>query len=223
MKTLLNVVHPYTFKLINKPDGLCLVVGENNEGPYRERDRKVASFMRQVLDTHGKIIVHNAVSPSFMETIFQAMTFQDDSLYSETLSDENVLIIQTAPNGAPILDEPKKLDEESVKAWEWCRNRMRTHCEIKYSTGNPDIVFFIGGALEACLGSFAAYHADNYSHEGQRLFYVPELSASFDEKAAESMKLELSKRNVDPISYWDAMRVLREGLLLQEPQMVVEK
>ncbi len=210
MKTLLQIVHPHTFKLIPHDDGLHLTVGENDEGPYGERDRKVATFMEQVLKNNGKIIVQHQFSPNFIERVFRVITFEDDPLYSKILKNETVLTMFTAPNAIPILDEPKEPEGKLFDAWKLCRDYMRTHCEIKYSTGKPDSVFFIGGALETCLGNFATYHAINYSHPTQKLFYVPELCPSFNWEQAGEMKSQLEKNRVKPINYEEALKIITE-------------
>lgn len=105
-------------------------------------------------------------------------------------------------------ERPPEVDEED---WNRYSKNIASHSQIRELIEDPQRVFFIGGYFEACLGNFMVYHKDHYSKPDQELFYVSELCISDDENASSKMTMGLAKIKINPISYEETMRLLRES------------
>lgn len=203
MRNLVNIIHPYTYKLEMEDGGLRLVIGECPQ--YLERDKKVESFVQTVLDFNVKVINHENYPENFIERGFQKEALRLDSIYN-FLEDERIEIIDTLPNGFPLPD--KKFEKISKKLWKNYKKTYITNSRLQKKIKHFEKHFFVGGAFERCLGNAAAYYHDTYRISGENLFCVKDLCASFFDNQVKEMEQELSKRNIQIINYDEALELL---------------
>lgn len=198
MGALVNIIHPYTYKL--KDDTFIIGPIEENE----ERDKKVASFVKQALKSGAHVLHHRNEHPRTIDGAMHDVSFHLDPHF-KFLADLDYVV--TTKYGAPLPD--KRNGKISADVWNLMEKLYTSHSQLKEKIGTPEIAFFIGGVFENCLVNAAGYHHDHYRPPRQQLFYIPELCVSFDEKLRAEMAGKLSQRNIEPVSCQQALDLCR--------------
>ena len=129
MNILLNVVHPYTYRLA----GSTLFIGGKPE--WDVRDKKVAEFIKQTFAYGGRVIYHRAHPADSLDGAMQDFAFADSPL-EKFYSDARVEMIVTLPTGCPRVDvRPEKIPKDR---WEAYKDYFVSHSELKKIVGKPD-------------------------------------------------------------------------------------
>lgn len=81
MKTLLQMVHPWTLKVVKEEK--ALVVGDYSEGPYRERDKKIVNIMGRILNDGGRVIIYREFCENFLQRGTQDWAFESTAIYKK--------------------------------------------------------------------------------------------------------------------------------------------
>ncbi|MBI2148590.1 hypothetical protein HYU23_02830 [Candidatus Woesearchaeota archaeon] len=192
---LLNIIHPYTFKL----SGSTLKIGPVPE--FRKRDKKVEQLARKVLSSGGKVIYYKYSDGNFVKEVMHESALHSDPIYQFLYG--SVETVTTTPYGIPIPDEkPAKIE---VEAWKLMTELYTRHSELRQIIEGHENVVFIGGALEKCLANAAIYFNQHYREPGQKLLYVPELCVSFNADEKERAVEKLSRNNIELIKFTEVM------------------
>lgn len=198
---LLNIVHPYTYKL----EGSTLLLGQSPEGEAREREIRVSEFANLALQSGEKVIWHKASRGNPISDMMVSTGFRMDTLY-EFLFDENVDSITTTGHGTPIPDNiPEGFDPE---LWKQGQGIYTSHSQFEEKIGAERDVVFIGGMLENCVANAANYFHQNYRIEDQNLFYIPELCVSVNSQELKEVEKKLRGRNILPLEINSARELL---------------
>lgn len=196
---LLNIIHPYTFKL--QGDGLQ--IGPCEE--YEERDKRITSYVKTILDSGATVLHHKHYLGQGLRQVMHDVALKVDPLY-EILFDTRVKTVVTTPYGTPFLDE--KPAAVSRDEWEHFRKEYTSHSELQELVGSHNPIVFIGGVLENCVANAAAYFHLHYRKQGQELFYIPELCVSLDVKSLARVKPQLEGMNINFLSYEKALMII---------------
>ena len=200
---LLNIIHPYTFKIRSNVKGNTLVIGPVKD--FKERDEKVSKLIKQVIDSDNRALVQMYHGGNPMEFSMQEAALLADPLYEQVLSLSNAV---TTPYGVPIPDKkPENADETT---WAYLQKIYSTHSELKEKVGHPDSALFIGGAMEACLYNGLIYYNEHFRN-GEKVFYVPELSVCLNQNQFEELKPNLDKLKILALSFEEAMELAGKG------------
>ena len=201
MNTLVNIIHPYTYKLHND----SFIIGPMEE--HKERDERVNSFVTKALELRVKVIHHGNKNSKYVDGLIQDVGFECDPLY-KFLSDPRLAEVVTTNYGLPIPNEqPQEFPQEM---WELFKEYFTSHEQLKETVGEGhDTTFFIGGILEACVTNAACYYHNHFRKAKEKVFFIPELCVSLDEEKRRSAKILLAEREIFPIDYDKAMVLLR--------------
>lgn len=198
MEILVNIVHPYTFKQENE----IIIVGPRPE--FKSRDTRLDYFVKAALIKKKRVLRHDLGGPIF-ETMIGDAALSMDTL-TEIMCDKQIHRIRTTPYGTPINDErPEHIPEER---WKILTTFFTQDSKYKELIGIPDLTFFIGGALEACLANAMGYHKLNHKRQGERMFYIPELCVCFDESKREEVGRKLKELDIRPMSYEQSIELI---------------
>lgn len=202
MGSLVNIIHPHTYKIVENGEKLNLVIG-GSCSEYKARDRKVINFIRRALES-SEVFRYNSYD-DLMNLTYQSMAIELDPNLN-ILEDQRIKSFSTLPNGFP---RPGKRPEDlDYNLWKMIRRGVISHSNLKKKIeGHFPIVFF-GGAFERCLGNAVVYCTDQYNIPGKNIFCVQDMCASFNEKEAEAMEQELLNRDVQIINYEEAIQLL---------------
>lgn len=194
---LVNIIHPYTFKLI----GNAFQIGPVPE--FEERDKNLSTLVAETLAANGRVIVHRDDDEKSLRSAMQDMAFRIDPLFS-FLFDSRVESVVTTHYGLPIPD--KRPDAVPKKMWTALRKTYTSHSTLQRKISKPRTVFFVGGVLENCVVNAACYFHKHYQTPGQQLLYVKELCVSQDTTLLEKIQPQFDERGIQAISYQDAMK-----------------
>ena len=196
---LLNIIHPYTYKV---NDNKTLVVGSIKE--FKERDKKINSLVKKILDSKGKIINQNYSSGNVFEELLYKSALYEDKIF-KFLFDKTTYQVTTTCYGTPIPDS--KPDNIKEDIWKILTAIYTKHSELKTIIESHKKMLFIGGTLEACLPNAILYFYDKYKIPNENLLYVPEICVSFEQDKAKSAIEKLTEKGILPIKFKDAIRL----------------
>jgi len=194
-KTILNLVHPYTYKQKDR----SYIIGPIEE--FEARDKKVSEFVNYALNSGVKVLCHEM----FDNLIDQGMReagMRIDQLF-KFLFDERVITFNTTPAGVPIPNERPEII--SSKTWSLLNQIYISERDLKQRVCEAKNLLFIGGMLECCVSNSMGVFSDNIATEGQRLFYIPELCVSYDSAHWQTIKPKLDSRGIQSISSSEAI------------------
>lgn len=200
---LLNIIHPYTYKL--KDD--TIQIGPCPE--YEARDRAVTQFVQKMLDLDSKVLLHLRYDGNKMHHILEEVALHVDPLYKIFL-DERIEQVVTTGYGVPLPDQ--RLEKLSDEQWGSVQNIYTSNAQLQAKMSGHKEVLFMGGILENCITNMASYFHAKYRVEGQDVRYIPELSVSRDEELWTQMQIVLGDRKIYPISVndvWDRLKLAK--------------
>ena len=207
MKTVLNIIHPYSYRL----QGETFSIGPIKK--YEERDAKISETIKKFLEAGARVLHHRAHEVPISEEITERemnglmieSSFQMDPFFN-ILFDKRITSILTLRQGLPIPNtRPENVSENG---WKYISERYASYAEVKRLFGNYENAFFIGGQLENCMTSFMVWANDNIRANGQRFYYIPQLCASTDAIYRTKMETEFQKRNILPINVKEAEKLI---------------
>lgn len=201
MTDLVNIVHPFVFKVKDN----CLVYGPIEE--FEERDKRIVGFVRTALDLGVRVLRYDSQPKKTFNWALEARAFHN-SVYERILFDEKIIGLDLPHNAIPILDKKPKIFGK--KNWEKLKGFVTSHSKLKDMIGNPDRTFYIGGYLECCLMSAVLYQRRNYTPEGE-IFCIEDLCpVHYPEKVKEA-KRNFEEAHIQVIDSEEAMGLLRES------------
>ena len=206
MTTLINIVHPYSYKMKRSLEKFKLIYGSIEE--FEERDRKVVEFVRTALDLNIKILRHEFPPKGTINYMLQHGSISADPIYEEILFDEGIQEVVTLDNGKPIFD--KKPEEMSEKIWKKFNGLFVSDSELKKLIGNPDRTFYIGGFFEGCVRNMAYHQIRNYTPD-KEVFCVEELCASINDKKTQEVRENIKREGIKIITYEEAIELLQDS------------
>lgn len=203
MEILIHVIHPYTYNIV----GNTLEMGPIEQ--YAERDQKVAHFLQCGLDAEARILHYRDAPKDTIRGALVNLALEPNVFY-KALSDPRVDdTIITTLYGVPIPDEcPPQISKEDRELYELYHSIFTTRSQLQQKLGTPSATFFIGGALEACVGNMAEYYDRYYRKNGERAYYIPELCASFNEQLRQRREERLASRSIERLTYDQALAIL---------------
>lgn len=126
MSTLVNIVHPYVYKMED---------GENIIGPsdyFRERDEKVAAFLRAALDE--AFVLHQRQYPEHSpEGMLETAAFEMDPAYRGIFIDKRMMAAVTPLTGIPLPDT--RVERISETEWERLSKMFTDHSTLRSLVG----------------------------------------------------------------------------------------
>jgi hypothetical protein len=170
MSSLVNIIHPYTFKLVED----TLQMGPCKE--FRERDASLSGFILAALDAGAKVLHHRHEHPKTFRGHMCDAAFYFDPLF-EFLFDARIGSVVTTQAGIPMPDDKIKCVSEDE--WNALSDVYTSKSKLGSIVDGHGDVFFVGGVLENCLANAAFYFNKFYRREGQGMFYIPELCVTF--------------------------------------------
>ena len=197
MPNLLNIIHPYTYKL---REGL-FVLGSIDE--YKERDEKLSAFVTRALKSRARVLHHRRTSPGSMEAGVEDVAFEVDPLF-RFFRDGEIDSFATTLYGVPIADERPLSSKITSREWDQLKSLFISYSKLREKIGNPDNVFFIGGVFECCLANAATYFRRQYFPD-TIMYYIPELCVSLNEDLFRETEERLEREKISPLSYNDAL------------------
>lgn len=195
---LLNIIHPHTYKLREE----TLIIGPIEE--FEERDRKVAFFINQVLDSKNKVLLHKEYDGSFVNFIMKEASLNCDPAY-KILSDPRIDCVTTGTNGVPLKDN--KPEGLSDKEWAQIGEIYSKHSELEQKMADDGPIVFIGGILERCLTNAALYY-NEFIRSNQSVVYIPELCVSIDREELKVIRKRFEATSIEEIDYSDNLELL---------------
>lgn len=203
MPNLVNIVHPYSYKCVQRKEGLTLVGGVIKE--FRERDENVAKFVRTALDLDIRVFRYDFPPKGTFESAMQNGVVSLCPIYGKLLFDERIIGFDTLDNGKPIIDEkPEEMDEET---WNKFKGLFISDSKLKELMGNPKRTFYIGGFFETCVKNMAHHQIKNYTPD-KEVFCIEELCASINDEKTQEVRDGLREDGIKLISYEEALRLL---------------
>lgn len=202
MEVVLSMVHPYTYKL---QDG-NLMLGPVAE--FQERDKVLSNVVNHALDRGVQVVCHWLQHPESIEGAIEQVTFSVDPLFAWT-KDQRMHHVVTSKYGVPIPDNPP--GNISQRSWENLKKYFTTQSKLREVMGNPDMIIFVGGLLEACVTSAMGYHHQYDRRKGQRVAYIPELCVSLDQEQRRMFEGELEKIAIERVNCAEAQRMFMNG------------
>jgi len=206
MKNLINVVHPHTLKMIKKGDDFEFEVGPSSD-INKPRDEKVMNFLNESQE-NSKILVHMEYSGNSFDRTLRKIAFESDPIYREFAKKLEMKkdCFYTLSSGSPIPNKmPKGIQKET---WNSLRRNVISSYKLQKKSEGFSKVFFIGGFLERCLGNYIYYFSRNYANNGEKLFCVEDLCATFDEKEVGKIKDILVQGGIEFIKYKESVDLL---------------
>lgn len=196
---MLHIVHPYSFKISENR----IMVGPSKV--YKERDSKISSFIREVIQENAPVLVHRMRETDASRYFMNQLALMGDPLYNFLFEQKT---IHTLTGGIPIPDEkPLNLTEEE---WEVINANVISHSQLKEIVEGSKHSVFIGGVLECCVANAMAYFNAHYL--GGKLSYIPECCVSLDSKYFKiQTEPRLQKRGIYPVSPKKALELLKSG------------
>jgi len=199
-RTVLNIVHPYTYKQIGEN---CIM------GPvekYHERDKKVSTFVNSALDSGVRVLWHKMYDDNINQMMREA-SLHFDPLFS-FLFDSRIKSFNTPKSGVPIPDTKQgKLTDEQLQM---LKKIFVSSSGLKEIVNPAKNLLFIGGMLECCVSNCIGFFANNYMPNERKLLYVPELCVIHDRAYWKEIKPKLDDLNATPISYSEALSFLSQ-------------
>lgn len=189
---LLNIIHPYTYKL--KDNDLHL--GAIPE--FTVRDMGVAAVVNAALEKKARVLLHKYHNGSEFHAALEQGALNADPLYN-ILSDPAIITVVTTPFGLPRPDtRPESIAEE---IWARAEQIYTPESELKGYFQQVNQIIFIGGILERCVTNIACQAHQNYLKQEQEMFYIPELCVSLDQELLERTTIpEFAKRKIKPLT-----------------------
>ena len=207
MADLVNIVHPYSYKMLREGDGFKLVYGGIEE--FRERDTQVVTFVRTALDLGVRLSRHEFPPKGNINYILQRGAISVDPIYGEILFDKRIKEVITLESGEPIFDKkPEKIDR---KTWKKFNGLFISDSKLRELIGKPDRTFYIGGFFEACVKNMAYHQKKNYT-PNKKVFCIEELCASTNDEKTQEVREVLQKDGIKIITYEEAMELLHESI-----------
>lgn len=203
MTALVNIIHPDTYKTIQKDGKLHLVIDE--EESLEERNEKIIRFVDYSLKNNSRVFVYQMFSDSILEMGQKSMALEIDKTLCRLLEDERIERFATLNGGIPLQDE--KPDYVSQDVWNYIRKYVITDSELKTLVEKPRQTFFIGGFLEFCLLNFAHNYATRISN-GEGMYAIPELCMQIKENEAEKATSIMESVGIKSIGYEKAMKLV---------------
>ena len=200
MKCLINIVHPYTYKL----EGDTVFIGPFPE--FEKRDRKIVSFIRKYLDLGHQVLHHRDKNPKHIDGALRDILFLNDPIYGGLFQDPRMDFVVTTPLGQPIPDN--RPEAIKLKNWENYVTYFTTDSGFKNKIKEHDINIFIGGCLDACLANAMGYYHENIRKPGEKMYYVLELSTIYDNSKLYDVTKKLIERNIFNLNYEEAMSLI---------------
>jgi hypothetical protein len=200
MANLLNIIHPYTYKL----EGTTLNLGPVEE--FKERDEKLRYFVDQALNYKTRVLIHHHRHPKSIDGAMVSIGFHVDPLF-KFMFDPRIKQVVTTLYGAPLPDE--RIETISEDQWNLLKDYFTSDSNLRRIVGKPKNIFFIGGVLEKCLCNAAAHFLSYQNGESQKIFYIPELCVSFDQTQREITEGKLKDRSIESISAKEAIKILK--------------
>jgi len=160
-KTLLNVVHPYTYK----QDG-----GTFFQDPiekFKDRNENASSLIKGSLDNGVDILWHQFFNHPKTYALHLA-TLYDYGFYS-CLYDDRIDHVITPKTGTPIPD--KNNGKNSAEVWDFLTKVFTSNSELREKVEGYDNFLFIGGFLEACLTNCMEHFSREYVENGEKLYW----------------------------------------------------
>lgn len=199
MNALINIIHPYTYKLVGKE----LIIGRVDE--YKERDQMLAEFLKQSLDNNARIIHHRHQKQESFGGVLCDTAFMQDPVYP-FLFDSRIEQIVTTHYGVPLPDKkPAALSDEN---WGILTGEYLSHSELKRKVGTPNLVLFIGGVFENCISNAISYFLRDLKQTSTSIHYIDGLCVSLDQEQKEKTASRLAEQGVKPISSNKAIKLL---------------
>ncbi len=201
MKSLVHLVHPYVYKL----QGDTFMIGPIEA--FRERDLKVAEFLRLALDLDHQVLHHRHHRADTLDGSLCDVAFKSDPIYGSLLFDSALDTIVTTSRGTPFPDE--RPEQIPLERWEIYMHHFTTDMQFKEILKPRDLSFFIGGCLDACLANAMGYFNLHHRLTEEKLFYVPELCVTLDETKFPEIKEKLDRLHIYPLIYAEAKNLLK--------------
>ncbi len=206
MRNLVNVVHPHSLKMIRKSDDSFQFEVGTSSDINKPRDEKVVSFLEEASKNSSRILVHMEYSGGLIDRAMRKMSFEHDPVYKKFMMETEKDCFYTLASGTPI---PNKMPEGIQReTWNLLRRNVISTYKLQKRSEGFSNVFFIGGFLERCLGNYIHYFSNNYAKNGEKLFCVEDLCATFDEKDANRIKNILIQENVKFVKHQEAIDLL---------------
>ena len=199
MSMLINIIHPYVFKL----KGDTLHGGPIEE--FRERDEKISKLVSNALNKGVKVLHHRAQHPESLHGFLQDTTFESDPLF-KFLFDDRISHVVTLDYGVPLPDvKPRDIKD---KEWRSLSEFYTSHSELKSKVEKSNPCLFIGGVLENCLANASKYFRENFFDDETAIYYVPNVCVSLDKDLLDKVEPKLRKANIFPLNYDDALSLI---------------
>lgn len=203
MSTLINIIHPDTFKAVHKEEGLF--IWRKGECPeHLERDKKVSEFVYASLEKGSDVLNHRRYGSQ--EMLDYEKELLKDPLYKKLLADDRIRSFYTQNDGLPLSQNPPDVPESELHE---ALKSIISHKKLRQIVGipRPDLVFFIGGFFEQCMGNFSIYYAERIS-EGEMMFCIPEFCVSAKNGEYNVAKNEMAKAGIRFIRSEEAMKII---------------
>jgi hypothetical protein len=198
MADLISIVHPYVWKIHDKIF-ISGIIEEN-----RERDGKISDFLRKSLDSGIKVLRYEDASRDPISKCLEMGSFAEPP-FNSIVYDERITEIRATSSSLPIKDtKPENISEEN---WKIANEMCISHSRLKEIIGTPDRTFYIGGYLDYCLMTAAAYQRDFCNSNGE-IFVVEDFCPAYRQNGIEKAMAEFSKRKIKLVNHEDASKIL---------------
>ncbi len=206
MINLVNVVHPHTFKMIREEESFKFEVGPSSD-INKLRDEKIMNFLHAA-QKNSKILIHMQYAGNMWNRLNEKITFECDPMYREFAKNGKKDCFYTLASGTPI---PKKMpDGMQREMWNSLRRNVISTYKLQKRSEGFSNVFFIGGFLERCLGNYMHYFSNNYAKNGEKLFCVEDLCATFDENDVNKIKNVLIQEGIKFVKYKEMIDLIKK-------------
>jgi hypothetical protein len=200
MSGLVNIIHPYTFKLIED----TLQLGPCEE--FKERDANLAGFVLAALDAGAKVLHHRHEHPTTFQGHLCDAAFHFDPLF-EFLFDARIGSVVTTQSGIPMPDN--RVEGVTEEDWKTLSEIYTSQSKLGSMVRDCGDVFFVGGVFENCLANAAFYFNKFYRREGQGMFYIPDLCVTFVAERKKDCEDILAKNGISGVSVQYAIDAMR--------------
>lgn len=195
----LNVIHPYTYKLL----GETLQLGPCEE--FAERDKQVGDLVNQALYRKKSVVRHDMFEARGVAAMMKNASLLLDPELS-CLYDERIKKVTTTMYGMALMDErPEQMAEAD---WNILREQLTTESQMLEILGKEGDLIFIGGVLENCMANAMAQARRKFRPNGGTVAYVPELCVSVDEELRGKVEEIFEQEKIIALTLEAATRML---------------
>lgn len=200
MTNLVNIVHPYTLKLLGEDLILCPIE------EFEERDEKIVEFIRSALDLKARVLKHDSNNGMIELMAYGAISL--DPIFRDILKDKRIRNVFTISTTGLPLPEQKPDYVTSLESWRMAKKIISSNSKLKRSIGSPKRTFYIGGYFDVCIKNMALHQRKHYTPK-KEIFYVEDLCVVGDSRKEKNAREELLKANINSINYEEAMKLLQ--------------